>query len=209
MPYFGDTFGGKLKEQVGLKKNGNDMTAAGVPARHRGEGRRRGGAARAQPQAPDAAHGRPRPSSSTRAAGARVPYRASSTPSPSVPFGDGPPCLEQLARDEGARAASRTTRFSTWASTPRCAIQTAGQEQARAPWQDHLDPPGRAEATATLIKSTGEEGLLLHLQDRADVTATATRASARCRPFGVGEAGDVPRPERHDACWRPTRRCGS
>lgn len=89
MPYFGGTFGGKLKEQRGLKKTGAEMTIEEFLTL----------AERAKLTADKIAvlHARV----SLRNERPLVIGRAGAVPSlstdPDAPFGDGPPCLQELA----------------------------------------------------------------------------------------------------------------
>ena len=84
MPYYGDTYDAKLKEQVGLRKTGAELTTD---------------------QFLDAAEaGRVDPAELVRVAEAHPGSTrktkligGSSTPLPDVPFSDGPPCFEALA----------------------------------------------------------------------------------------------------------------
>jgi hypothetical protein len=190
MPYYGDTFGGRLKEQVGLKKNGNDMLLTeflhAIEEKAVGEeallelSRKRPTQRVAAPETEFLGEGGGR-----KGAIPGVEY-----PEPEVPFGDGPPCLQQLARD-GVRHPHQNNTLLMMGIYAKMRYPEGWQERLEQMAQDHLDPPGRAEATAGLIKQLEKKDYYYTCKIEP-MCSHCNSGLCKMQPFGVGEAGDYP-----------------
>jgi hypothetical protein len=97
MPYYGDTYDGKLERQVGLRKNGSEI---GLPEFVRIAEKAR--LSQAQLEELKVRHLKAQ-SPASKAKGGK---RGSKHDDPSVPFGDGPPCLVHMIAEGGVKQGS-------------------------------------------------------------------------------------------------------
>ena len=166
MPYFGGTYGGKLKEQVGLKKTGAEMTL--------------GEFLRVAASASVDADSFQRLGSRKKANGKHIPEG----------FGDGPPCLEHLAAigfPEGTRNNSlfhmgvyfRKKNPGGW----KAALEAANQEYMR--------PPLTTDEMAGVIKSLDKKTYEYTCKVEP-MCSHCDGQLCRARRFGVGEEGNLP-----------------
>jgi hypothetical protein len=189
MPYFGGTFGGKLKEQSGLKKNGNDMTlpefikaieSTAVSEEDLVELSRKRPQVRTSNSADLIDTGNDR----------KRALPGDDYPEPDRPFGDGPPCLEQLA-DEKVPAGKQNNALLNMGIYAKDRYPDEWATKLEYMSQNYLDPPGRAEATATLIKSLDRKDYRYTCKNEP-IHSYCNAGLCKMRPFGVGKAGDVP-----------------
>jgi hypothetical protein len=139
MPYFGGTFGGKLTQQVGVTRAGEDVPVADFLDTAE--------AARVTAGAVAAAASGPRPKARPRTNG-QAPAGA--------PFADGPPCLERLAAAGVERGGQNNFLLMIGIYMKR-----ADPER----WQDRLaeannkflTPPGSFEGLQSVIKSLSKK----------------------------------------------------
>lgn len=180
MPYFGSTYDGKIKEQVGLKRTGNAMTI--------GEFLTVSEALRLGP-AKFAELGRAR----TRNAPPRGRARANGkqAPEPSVPFEDGPPCLQHLAVDGVAEHEGRNATLFM--------MGTYFKRMDPGHWQDRVDkanekymhPPVPHEEVNGIIRSLAKKDYEYTCKVQP-MCAHCDSTLCRTRRFGVGVAGEYP-----------------
>jgi hypothetical protein len=106
MPYYGDTYGGKIERQVGLRKNGSEI---GLP-----EFVRVAEKAKQSPSQIDELQTRnlrAAPGSALPGKGSKRGKRGSKHDDPTVPFGDGPPCLVHLIAEGIKQGGQNNTLF--------------------------------------------------------------------------------------------------
>lgn len=183
MPYYGDTYGGKIQEQVGLKKSGaemmieefiqlsDDRSITGEQAAKLGR--------RRPPRARSDMTGR-----------AKVAQPGIEYPEPDKPFGDGPPCLETLAENGVGAGIQNNTLLNMGIYYKKRYPDT---------WKEHLEeaartlltPPGRSEGTQSVIKSLEKKDYFFTCKVNP-LCDHCNSALCRMRPFGVGEEGDYP-----------------
>jgi hypothetical protein len=176
MPYFGalgspgaGTYGGKLREQWGLKRGGAEMTL--------GEFVRAAVAARCAlrdvrvPRLSVVRHG-----TSTNDGKAST-----------EPFSDGPPCLEHLAITKVPRGGQNNALLMMGVYFKRSQPDDwrTCLEEANAKF---LDPPGSAEGLTSVIKSLKKD--YLYTCKTEPMCSHCNVALCRTRAFGVGEGGN-------------------
>lgn len=184
MPYFGSTYEGKIKSQVGLKSTGTgdlsvdefldvaEASKIGVD------------------QLASMVSGRPRsvqaPPSSKRGG------RAAAAPSTNKgePFADGPPCLQHLAEVGVVSGGQSNTLLMMGAYFKRA---FPGEWKKKLQEANHLflTPPGSAEGLAAVIKSLDRKDY--EYTCKAEPMASyCNSAVCRTRQFGVGSGGGYP-----------------
>lgn len=172
MPYYGDTYGGKIKEQVGLKKTGAEMTVGEfldaaerlrVPADALGTiGKRR------------------------QAAGKKGP----SGTAPAGPYADGPPCLQHLAALGVPPGGQNNTLLmmgiyykKTFPEDWEDKLELANREQLR--------PPGSSEGLQSVIRSLKKKEYEYTCKTEP-MASHCDSMACRMRKFGVGAGGNFP-----------------
>lgn len=146
MPYYGDTFGGKLERQVGLRKNGSEIgltefvrvaEKARVSEAQIDEIRVRN--VRASPGSKVEKKGRGR--------------KRGSGDDPTVPFGDGPPCLVHMIQAGGIKQGGQNnTLFHMGVYFKKKFPDSWEQELMRAN-ELYCNPPHPEQSVGTIIKS--------------------------------------------------------
>lgn len=170
MPYYGDTFGGKLREQVGLKRTGSEMTDLEFLS-----------AAEKARIADVATIAVSRPPVRGEKRGEKAEHE---------PFDDGPPCLQHLARQGVERGGQNNTLFMMGLYYRRL---------DPADWQSRLEeanrkfftPPLPAEQVAGTIKSLGKK----EYEYTCSVEPMASHCDSRTcrrRRYGVSSSADYP-----------------
>lgn len=184
MPYFGDTFGGKIQEQVGLKRTGAEMLlkeflsaaekAAITEERLAEFGRSSVSGAK--------------PSSGGKEKSGRD--RAANVNLSGIDFSDGPPCLQHMAADGVPKGGQSNTLLMmgiyykkvdpmNWKQL----LEEAGRRL--------LVPPSTAEGMQTVIRSLEKKDY--QYTCKLDPMAShCNSAICRTRRFGVGEEGNFP-----------------
>lgn len=170
MPYYGDTFGGKLREQVGLKRTGSEMTAE--------EFLRYAEKMRIE--------------DITTVAVTRPPVRAEKRGEKPKhePFDDGPPCLQHLARTGVERGGQNNTLFM---------MGLYFRRKDPADWQSKLDeanqlfmrPPLSSDQVQQTIKSLSKKEYEYTCSVEPMASHCDSRACRR-RRYGVSSSADYP-----------------
>jgi hypothetical protein len=172
MPYYGGTFGGKLREQEGLKKTGGTMLLSEFLR---------------------AAEGAKTTTAEVRIRRTRTRKSANGSGAPSAddgPFADGPPCLQHLAAAKVQRGGQNNALLMMGIYYKR-AFPEEWRARLEAGNHDYLDPPGSAEGVVSVIRSL--ENKDYQYTCRAEPMASyCNSALCRTRRFGVGDAGNLP-----------------
>lgn len=180
MPYYGGTFDGKLQDQIGLKKTGGTMTIGEfLNAGERGAVRIEDVAKLARKKVDVPRHVRQ-----------NLDEDPSQWPEPQVPFGDGPPCLETLARNGVPKGQQNDTLINMGVYYKR-RYPDGWHEKLHVAAQSFLTPPGQPEKTADAIRSL-EKKDYFYACKKEPMCSHCSSAICRTRPFGVGEANDLP-----------------
>lgn len=173
MPYFGNTYGGKLREQVGVKKTGAEMT---VEEFLRTAEKAKVGAAAFQLL--------------TVKRGAHANGRATLHEEISD-FRDGPPCLQHLAAigvEEHAGRNNALLHMGVYFKRRNPGTWRRDLELASA---NYMRPPLSAEEIAEIIKSLSRKEY--EYTCKAEPMCSHCNATVcRTRRWGVGEEGDLP-----------------
>jgi hypothetical protein len=180
MPYFGGTYNGKIKEQVGLKRTGAEMTigeflSASEGHRLRAEQFEELGRARTSNQPPP-----------PRAGGSRR-----GTPEPAVPFGDGPPCLQHLSTQGVGESEGRNATLFMMGSYYKRMDPSGWAErlaQANARW---MQPPLAPDEVQGLVRSLAKKDYEYTCKTQP-MSSHCDSALCRTRRHGVGTAGEYP-----------------
>lgn len=170
MPYYGDTFGGKLQEQVGLKRTGSEMTAGEFLS-----------AAEKSRVDDVSALAVSRPPVRPEKRGEKAEHEA---------FDDGPPCLQHLARAGVERGGQNNTLFM---------MGLYFRRKHPADWQDYVDranqkwftPPLPAEQVAGTIKSLSKKEYEYTCSVEPMQSYCDSRTCRR-RRYGVSSSADYP-----------------
>lgn len=177
MPYFGGDFGGKLREQVGLKKTGSAMTVTEFIAAAE--------AAKLTPQ-------ELRDLGNLHAnAGSKGKRKANGSAAATGPFSDGPPCLQHLSAlgIEPGGQNNTLMMMGIYFKRKDPGSWKKQLEDANSKW---FVPPHPAEGLTQVIKSLERkeyeytckvEPMCSHCDSQLCVT----------RKFGVGDGGNFPR----------------
>jgi hypothetical protein len=147
MPYFGQTYDGKLREQVGLRKTGTELTLG---------------------QFLDAAEAaRVEPSSLERWArqkAKRASPASRAGPGPSdEPFADGPPCLQAMVREGGVPSGGQNNALLNMGTYYKKADPNGWKERLHKANNEFLDPPGSFDGLQSTINSLDKKGLQLYV----------------------------------------------
>lgn len=176
MPYYGDTYGGKLQDQHGMKPNGFTMTLAeflkaaeGLRVNH----------ARLKElttlkEAPKKKNGK------AKAAGLGG--------DPNVPFSDGPVCLEILA-GQGIPAGTQNEALFNMAVYYRRAFPDTWQDKLRYANDTYLKPPGSDDGLQGVINSVSKKEYQYGCTKRP-MCDHCNATVCRLRKFGVGDDAD-------------------
>jgi hypothetical protein len=173
MPYFGDTYGGVIHEQVGLKPTGAAMTIQEFIA----------AAKQASCHLSDVAF----LTGPKRLPGAGVSENKGGEPEA---FSDGPPCLQHLARG-GISPGNRNNVLLM--------IGIYMKKSAGASWKDaieqanrkYLMPPLGAEEVVNIVRSLDKKEYNYTCKAEP-MRSHCIAALCRTRRFGVGEPGSMP-----------------
>jgi len=190
MPYFGGNYGGKLQDQVGLKRNGGEMTLS--------EFVRVAEKARQTPAELDELTVRSLLPKKTKSKtnGKELPTQRQKSDQPTpfddnaVVFGDGPPCLVHLAQAGVGQGGQNNTLFhmgvylkkkhpDDW---PRL-LEDANQKFVR--------PPHPSAGLDSIIKSLQKKDYQYKCKDEPMVSH-CDAILCRKRRFGVGGGGVMP-----------------
>lgn len=169
MPYYGDTFGGKLREQVGVKKTGAEMTVEEFLE-----------IAEERTAALDDVKARPAPARNGKDGAA----------SSSQDFADGPPCLAHLA-DGGVPDGTRNNVLFHMGVYFRKKFQGSWKQHVERANQAYMDPPLTSEETSSLIKSLDRKTYEYTCKIEP-MCSHCDAARCRTRKFGVGDEGSYP-----------------
>lgn len=170
MPYYGDTFGGKLKEQVGLRKTGGELTAEEfLRAAEKARVDDATTLVRTKPPAhPDKPGGK----------------------TAREPFDDGPPCLQHLARAGVEQGGQNNTLFMMGLYLRR-KDPADWKEKLEACNARHMTPPLPAEQVVQTQRQLDKK----EYEYTCSVEPMASHCDVRMcrrRKFGVGSSADYP-----------------
>lgn len=170
MPYFGDTFGGKLQEQVGLRETGAELTAEEFLRM----------AAKCAVTDPSSL------------APTRPPVRPAQPGEEArkEPFSDGPPCLQHMARTGIERGGQDNALFMVGLYLIR-KYPADWKEKLEEYNNRHFRPPVKAEDVAAKIRSLEKK----EYEYTCSVEPMASHCDARTcrrRRYGVGSMADFP-----------------
>lgn len=175
MPYFGDTFGGKLKLQHGLKKTGADMTVAEFVM----------AAEEARTSMDEVvrmcgvACGRRPPNNGA------LPLKRYVTDFHGE-FGDGPPCLQRLTASGPLRDWRKRTLFMLAVYYKRC-DQNNWKRHVESANQKFFAPPLPSDEVVGVVRSVAKKEYQYTCHEQP-MRSNCDSALCRGRPFGVGEA---------------------
>lgn len=170
MPYYGDTFGGKLQEQVGLRKTGAELTAE--------EFLRVAEKARVDDVA-TLVRTKP-PAQPDKPGGKRV----------HEPFEDGPPCLQHLARNGVEKGGQNNALFMMGLYLIR-KYPAEWKEKLEEYNSKHMTPPLPAEQVVGVQRQLDKK----EYEYTCSVEPMASHCdvrSCRRRKFGIGSSADYP-----------------
>ncbi len=181
MPYYGDTFGGKLKMQHGLKKTGAEMTIGEFLSL--AEKRR---VTRDQlVTLTQMANG-----SVTAPAAAAAKGKKKNGERSKVPYGDGPPCLQHLATAGFPEGGRNNALFHIGVYLKK-AHPTDWPKHLEADNQAHMKPPLPADEVDAIKKSLTKKDYEYKCKDQPMV-AHCNSMACRTRKHGVGIGGSYP-----------------
>jgi len=170
---FGPTYGGKIKDQVGLKKTGAEMTIEEFLLI----------AEKARTDIASLAELR-------KAARPRVAGNVGEAAEARVPFGDGPPCLQHLVERQMLGDGRKRAIFHMGIYYKRAAPDNweSGLEKAN---QDYMTPPLPSQEVSTVIKSLVKKDYN-YLCREEPMVSHCDALTCRSRRFGVGEGSALP-----------------
>ena len=171
MPYYGDTFGGKLMMQVGIKPGGGEQTLAEFLAKAE---------AMRQPR-------------SALVLRVRQPSGPATTHTPGMKdghFADGPPCLQHLAAGGVQPGHQNNTLLMMGIYYKKVHPATWQQELEKANHQ-LLSPPGTSEGLSSVIRSLSAKDYNYTCKTEP-MRSHCNPAVCRVRRYGVGEEGAFP-----------------
>jgi len=182
MPYYGDTFDGKLQWQFGLKRGGMEMSLEEFVGRAedmRVSVRELASVTRKKTQV-----SRPKQSVSQSDPGAAPPDDGG------TPFGDGPPCLEALSAQKIGRGHQNNALLMMGVYYKK---RNPGdwRERLGEASRTFLNPAGSYEGTASVVRSLEKKdyNYTCKAQPMCDYCSVAL---CRTRRFGVGGDSDYP-----------------
>lgn len=178
MPYYGDTYGGKLKEQVGLRRTGAEMTLEdflSVAERSR----------QTEEQLDTLGRRKKAERKKSGKKGAVAPE-----PDAAGDFRDGPPCLQHLSAQGVLRGGQSNALFMMGVYYKKLDPEgwKARLEKAN---QEFLKPPGSSEGLTTVIRSLEKKDYEYTCKNEPMVSH-CNSTLCRTRKFGVGDGGNVP-----------------
>lgn len=180
MPYFGDTYGGKIQEQVGLKKTGAEMLVGEFLTL----------AEKTLVGEEELAKLTRKRGSSSAGGGGRKQNHAAPAQDPDAPFGDGPPCLQTLAEDGVPRGMQNNALLHMGVYYKR-RDPVGWKENLEEAGREYLNPPSTAEGMASVISSL-EKKDYQYTCKAEPMCSHCNVALCRTRQFGIGEEGDYP-----------------
>lgn len=188
MPYYGDTYGGLISEQAGLKKTGAEMTVD--------EFLRAAEKARVTPEALHALAEQASRAPSSGVPKVRVASGASGASAPGVlsssdDFSNGPPCLQHLVA-AGVLAEGRKRTLFMMGIYAKRANPTGWREDLERYNQEHMKPPLDADEVQGVKKSLGKKDYFYTCRTEP-MQSYCNSALCRTRALGVGEEGEYPR----------------
>lgn len=166
MPYFGGTFDGKLKTQVGIKKTGAEMTIGeflGIAEKSRVT----------EEQVVEMGE--------KRAAGTKGGKKVSKA---NTPFGDGPPCLQHMA-DGGFPEGGRNNSLFMIGLYLKRASPMDWQEKLEESNRQHMQPPLDSEEVQIVVKQL-EKREYQYTCKTEPMASHCDAARCRARKYGVG-----------------------
>lgn len=163
MPYFGSTYDGKLKEQVGIKKTGAEMTIREFLS-----------AAERMRVAP----------------GDLSLIRVKKPKKERAPFGDGPPCLVHLAAAGIPQGGQNNALFHMGVYFKR-ANPEDWKERLEDANQKFCRPPHPADKLSSVMKSLEKKEYQYKCKDQP-MESHCDAIACRGRKFGVGAGGTYP-----------------
>lgn len=165
MPYFGGTFDGKLKEQVGLKRTGAEMVVE---------------------EFLDLAEA----SRLTSVEFEKLVNRRAQTGREPLPFEDGPRCLQHLAKDGFPEGGRNNALFMVGLYLKRKYPQD-WRERLDVSNRNHMVPPLDSDEVQVCVRSL-EKKEYEYTCKNEPMVSHCDAAVCRMRRFGVGEAGSYP-----------------
>lgn len=178
MPYYGDTYGGKLKEQVGLRKTGAELTVDEFLVL--------GERSRVSPDDLEEA-GRRRQKAAEKSSSRRTSGGGSTT---GGPFADGPPCLQHLAQ-QGVQPGGQSNALFHMGVYFKRAFPEDWENRLERANQELLQPPGSAEGLTSVIRSLRKKDYEYTCKNEPMVSHCNSML-CRTRRFGVGDGGNIP-----------------
>lgn len=174
MPYFGDTYGGKLKTQHGLKRTGAEQTLTEFVTF----------AEKARISEADLAAIRQRSIPAEEGGSAKANGKKKGGGKPSVPFGDGPPCLQFMSASGFPEGGRNNALFMIGLYLKR-ADPLNWKNQLEQDNARFMRPPLPAEEVAELKKQLEKKEYEYKCKDQPMVNHCDS-ALCRSRRFGVG-----------------------
>lgn len=179
MPYYGSTYGNKIKEQVGLRKAGGEMLLSEFISA--AENSR---ITPAQLQEASKIKGRQLVARNGHAVAAPAQTKG--------PFADGPPCLQHLVAIGVGEGGRNNTLFQMGVYYKRAHPNEWKIDLENAN-RDFLDPPVTAQEVLGIVQSLSKEGKEYRYKCKDEpMHSHCDSKLCRLRKFGVGEAGATP-----------------
>jgi hypothetical protein len=172
MPYYGSSYGGKLKDQVGLKKTGAELTIE--------EFIERASDARLTPNKFEA----------LRFEKVAAKKTAATAKTPSAPFGDGPRCLQYMATEKILTDGRKRALFMMALYFKRRDEATWETEIERAN-QEYMQPPLSSDEVVGVVRSLKKKDYEYTCKAEPMVSHCDAR-TCRSRKFGVGRGSSIP-----------------
>jgi hypothetical protein len=179
MPYYGDTYNGKIKEQVGLKKTGSEMELSEFL---------RASEAAAVTEEEMATLGQRR---SQQANKARRMLPGSKEPSNVNDFSDGPPCLQNMILDGGIQRGGQSNTLLHMGVYYKRANPADWEKRLERANQEFLSPPGSTEGLLSVLRSLRKKDYE-YLCKTEPMCSHCNSSVCRTRKYGVGDGGNVP-----------------
>lgn len=177
MPYFGGTYGGRIREQVGIKRTGAEQTVA---------------------EFLDHAEGMRLSGEDFEALGRRRTARApeprgngAATPEPKEAFGDGPPCLQHLAGEGIHEHEGRNNALFMMGLYHKRASPASWQRKVEDSNQRFMVPPMTSEEVTGTIRSLAKKDYE-YLCKAQPMCSHCDAGLCRTRRHGVGVGGQYP-----------------
>lgn len=179
MPYYGDTYKGKIQEQVGLRKNGGELTLEEFLR----------GAEKARISEEELALlGNRRMKQATN--GKRV-LPGSTEPSQVNDFSDGPVCIQNMVADGGIQRGGQSNALLQMGIYYKRANPLDWEQRLEKANHDFLVPPGSSEGLVSVLKSLRKKDYE-YLCKTEPMCSHCDSSTCRTRKFGVGDGGNYP-----------------